>query len=240
MRFLAAIGLLAAAPSLAEDRVAQARKDQAAAVAEAFRAAGVSYPPRELYLRAFKAEKELEVWAGEPGKPLVKVKAFPFCYASGELGPKRRLGDLQVPEGFYRINHFNPRSNFHLSLGVSYPNESDRILGERGRPGGDIYIHGSCVSIGCIAIEDGPIEQLYLMALDARERSGKPVPVHIFPHRLDDAGMAELERAHGSSQPLLDFWKSLRPGYLLFEENRRPPLVTVDAKTGAYRIARGR
>lgn len=83
-----------------------------------------------------------------------------MCMQSGTLGPKRMEGDYQMPEGFYYINEFKPYSNFHLALGINYPNASDKVLSDARRPGGDIYIHGGCVSTGCIAISDQPIEEL--------------------------------------------------------------------------------
>ena len=239
MRFALALALLLASAAHAADRVDAARRAKGQAVKDAFKAAGVAYPAKEMLLRAFKAEKELEVWAGPKGKPLTRVKTIPFCYASGELGPKRVQGDAQVPEGFYVVDRYNPTSSFLLSLRVSYPNDSDRVLGVKNRLGGDIYIHGSCASIGCIAIEDGPIQELYLMALDARE-AGATVGVHLFPRRLDDAGLAALEKAPGATAELVSFWKGLQPGYLLFEQSRRPPRVTVDPRTGAYRFQPGK
>jgi murein L,D-transpeptidase YafK len=222
-------------PARAEDRVAAARQSKATVVTQLFAAAGVAYPPEELYLRAFKHERELEVWAGARGQPLKKVKTYPFCAASGELGPKRREGDLQVPEGFYTIDLFNPNSAYHLSIRVSYPNESDRILGKRPL-GGAIMVHGNCVSIGCIAIEDDPIEELYLLTLDSRAKTGRNVPIHIFPRRLDAAGLAELQKLPQATEALMAFWRGLEPGWRLFEETQRPPQVSVDPKTGAYRI----
>ncbi len=231
--------LISALPAYGKDRVAAARQNQAGVLAELFKAAGVEYPPPELYLRAFKHERQLEVWAGAPGKPLTKVKTYPFCAASGVLGPKRQEGDLQVPEGFYTIDLFNPTSAFHLSIRVSYPNESDRILGRRPL-GGAIMVHGNCVSIGCIAIQDGPIEELYLMTLDAKKRMGRNVPIHIFPRQLDEKGLAALEKEAGSDAALLAFWRGLAPGYSLFEENKRPPRVSVDMKTGAYQVRAGK
>jgi murein L,D-transpeptidase YafK len=219
----------------AEDRVAAARQNRASTLTELFASAGLQYPPGELYLRAFKQERELEVWAGAKGQPLVKVKTYPFCAASGELGPKRQQGDLQVPEGFYTIDLFNPRSAFHLSMRVSYPNESDRILGQRPL-GGAIMVHGNCVSIGCIAIEDDPIEELYVLTLDSRQKMGREVPIHIFPRRLDAEGMAALEKLPYANASLIAFWRSLEPGWRLFEETHRPPRVSVDPKTGAYRV----
>jgi murein L,D-transpeptidase YafK len=219
----------------AKDRVAAARQNKSAAVSELFANAGVAYPPEELYLRAFKHERELEVWAGARGQPLKKVKTYPFCAASGELGPKRRQGDLQVPEGFYTIDLFNPRSDYHLSIRVSYPNESDRILGQQPL-GGAIMVHGNCVSIGCIAIEDGPIEELYILTLDSRAKMGRNVPIHIFPRRLDAAGLAELRKLPHATEALLAFWRGLEPGWRFFEETQRPPRVSVDPKTGAYHV----
>ena len=214
--------------AIAGDRVAQARLDQTEPLKKLFKDAGLSYPPDELYLRAFKQEKEVEVWSGPRGKALTLIQRYPICAASGELGPKREEGDNQVPEGFYEIKSFNPTSTYHLSIEVSYPNASDAVLGTKGKLGGLIYLHGNCVSIGCIAITDGPAEQVYLMALDAKVRR---IPIHIFPKRLDEAGLKSLE-----GNPNLGFWKQLQPGYRSFEASHRPPSVKIDPKTGAYLI----
>jgi murein L,D-transpeptidase YafK len=238
-RLLFLLGLVVALPGQGKDRVEAARRAREHVVAETFAAAGVSWPPGELYVRAFKQERELEVWAGEKGRPLRKVKTFPFCAASGDVGPKRREGDGQVPEGFYTLDQFNPRSQFHLSLRVSYPNDADRRLGERPL-GGAIYVHGDCASIGCIAIEDGPIEELYLMVLEARARMKRDVPIHIFPRRLDAEGLAALEKHPRATPRRVAFWRGLEPGWRFFEETRRPPRVSVDPRTGAYTVQPGR
>lgn len=224
--------VLMASTALAKDRVADARVRRTADVEALAKTAGLSYPVGEVYLRAFKKERVLELWAGEAKKPLKLVKSYPFCAASGELGPKRREGDLQVPEGFYELRSFNPQSNFHLSVEVSYPNASDRVLSDPKKPGGLIYIHGNCASIGCIAIEDGPIEEVYLFALDAKVRR---IPIHIFPQRLDEKSLEEL-----AGTPHHAFWKQLAPAVALFEANKRPPKVKVDGKTGAYAVSAGR
>lgn len=218
--------------AVAKDRVAQARENQAEPLKKLFTDAGLSYPADELYLRAFKEEKQLEVWSGPRGKALTLVQRYPICAASGELGPKREQGDSQVPEGFYEIKSFNPTSSFHLSIEVSYPNASDAVLGTKGNLGGLIYLHGNCVSIGCIAITDGPAEQVYLMALDAKVRR---IPIHIFPRRLDEEGLKSL--AATAPEPNLEFWKQLQPGYLFFEQTHRPPTVKIDLKTGAYAVS---
>lgn len=115
-----------------------------------------------------KEERRLEVWA--PAGPAWKrLRAYPVLAASGTAGPKLREGDLQVPEGVYRLTAFNPNSSYHLSVRVDYPNADDRAVARaenRTRLGGDIYIHGKAVSIGCLAIGDPSIEELYVLLAD--------------------------------------------------------------------------
>lgn len=237
---VAVLTLLACVRAGAEDRVAGARKNQNEQIKALFQAAKLDYPAKELYLRAFKEEGELELWAGPGGKkPLTKLTTFKVCSKSGTLGPKRQLGDMQVPEGFYKLDRFNPWSNFHLSLGINYPNDSDRILGVKGKLGGDIFIHGSCATIGCLPIEDEFIEKLYVIALDTKVATKKDIPVHIFPRRLDEKGVEALKTDAGENKALLEFWQQLVPGYTAFEQTRRPPKVSVNPKSGAYIISPG-
>ncbi|MBZ4399408.1 MULTISPECIES: murein L,D-transpeptidase family protein [unclassified Myxococcus] len=237
-RIVSLLGVLVALGAQAKDRVATARQGRMKDVTALFAAAKTPWPTEQLYVRAFKHERELEVWAGPKDGPLVKVRTYPFCAASGELGPKRRQGDLQVPEGFYTIDLFNPVSSYHLSMRVSYPNAADKHHKTPGVSlGGDIYVHGDCVSIGCIAIEDGPIEELYLMALDTRAHTKRDPIIHIFPRRLDAAGMTALEAQAGTDAKLLALWRSLAPAYTGFEESRRVPRTSIDTKTGEYRVA---
>jgi murein L,D-transpeptidase YafK len=198
-----------------------------------FREAGLGYPTREVLLRVFKMENEFELWArNKKSDPFTLVHVYAVCARSGTIGPKRREGDLQVPEGFYRVSGFNPWSRFHLSLRIDYPNASDRILGDRERPGGDIFIHGSCVTIGCIPIQDGPIEEVYLSVVDARDAGQLHIPVHIFPCRLGGRQF-ELGRLAGGHPGLMEFWSNLREGYDFFEKSHRPPRVSVDPR-GKY------
>jgi murein L,D-transpeptidase YafK len=212
-------------------RVKTAFETKESALREHFAARGLSYPPREIFLRVLKREKELELWSKDRRKGWSLVKTYPFCYASGRLGPKRKQGDLQVPEGFYHIDRFNPSSSYHLSLGVSYPNRSDRILGQRGNLGGDIFIHGDCVSIGCVAITDELIEEVYTLAVRARANGQGRIPVHIFPGRMDEAGMKKLEGR--ADAKLIEFWKNLAIGYRWFEEKKELPRVRV-GEDGRY------
>jgi murein L,D-transpeptidase YafK len=125
----------------------------------------LKYPPSKLLFRSFKKEKELEIWASNGSKSKLKLlKIYPVLAASGGAGPKRKEGDKQVPEGLYHIDRFNPKSRFHLSLRINYPNASDRVFADPDRPGGDIFIHGSNKSIGCLAMGDPAIEEIYTLA----------------------------------------------------------------------------
>ena len=240
-RWLACVLLLSAASAPvahAEDRVAAARTNMGKQIRERFEKAGVPYPAGAVYLRVFKHEKELELWAGKSGAELKRVHTYPICSASGGLGPKREMGDGQVPEGFYELDRFNPVSNYHLSLRVNYPNPSDAVRGSRGKLGGDIYVHGNCVSIGCMAIEDRPIEEVYLALLDAHAAGVKSLPIHIFPERLDPAGWKSLQaRAKEQGRDdLVAFWSELLPAYQTFEATHRVPLTRIDPRTGAYQV----
>lgn len=130
-----------------------------------FEQAGVPYRPQRIELLAFKQEKRLELWA-EKGTTWVFIRSYPILAASGGPGPKLRRGDRQVPEGFYRIEALNPNSSYHLSMKLDYPNTFDRARAkEDGRSdlGGDIMIHGRDVSIGCLAIGDAAIEELFVL-----------------------------------------------------------------------------
>ncbi len=207
------------------ERVRQAFSAHLAAVEREFEAARAAWPPRGIFLRAFKHEGVLELWA-EPLKssanaPRVLVRSFPICAASGVLGPKSRSGDGQVPEGFYMIDRFNPRSNYHLSLGIDYPNAVDKTRAAGDPPGGDIFIHGNCVTIGCLPLEDGPIEALYVVAVRARDNGQKQIPVHMFPCRF---GTEACLKAMGSATPeLASFWATLAEAHAEFESTRIPP-----------------
>lgn len=187
-----------------------------------------------LFIRIFKQEKIVEVWIRPEGKTaFVRLTNYDFCATSGTLGPKRREGDLQIPEGIYYLNHFNPQSNFHLSLGISYPNASDKILSDKKQPGSAIYIHGNCVTIGCIPITDDKIKELYILAVEARNNGQKEIPIHIFPTKLDDAGMNSLVRIE-TSQATHAFWQNLKPIYDDFERTRQIKKIHVNRKGDYY------
>lgn len=130
-----------------------------------FDKAGVSYPPSHIALLSFKEEKILELWAEKDNK-WIYVKTYPILGASGKLGPKLQEGDEQVPEGIYQVIALNPNSSYHLSMKINYPNKYDQekgVVDGRIKLGGDIFIHGYNVSIGCIAIGNEAIEELFVL-----------------------------------------------------------------------------
>lgn len=218
-------------------RVREARNEKDDTLQMVWTSEGLRYPPHEIFLRAFKCEEVLELWARDADTARwVLMKAYPICEKSGVLGPKRKEGDLQVPEGFYSINIFNPTSTYYLSLGINYPNASDSVLGIKPRLGGDIMIHGDCVTIGCIPIQDDRIKEVYWLAVQARAGGQERIPVHIFPRRLDQAGMKALEDEFEGDAVRLAFWKTLQPGYEAFETTHRIPVITVDS-LGTYRLS---
>ena len=199
-----------------------------------FNSKKIDYPPGGIFLRAFKEERKLEVWIkGVNSDTFSFFKEYEFSGFSGGYGPKRKEGDGQIPEGFYYISVFNPNSNFYLSLKVSYPNESDRILGNKSNLGGDIFIHGSNVTIGCIPITDDKIKELYILAVEAAENGQSKIPVHIFPAKLTAGKLSSLSEKY---MQFSIFWKKLKTGYDFFEENKKIPPIDVNTKSGEYSI----
>lgn len=203
-------------------RMAHARRSRLPIVKQLFERAGVPFPPRQLLLRVFKRDKLLEVWASdERTGPLQHVTTYGICYFSGTLGPKRKTGDLQVPEGFYTIGYVNSASAYHLSMQVSYPNRSDVLLGDPRSPGSDIMIHGDCVSIGCVSMGDERIEELWMIvtSMPGWQRGAQ---VHIFPAR----DMRELVASDRFAEHRA-FWNNLLTGWERFEADRIVPPISV-------------
>jgi murein L,D-transpeptidase YafK len=187
-----------------------------------------------ILLIGYKYEKKLDVYVkSKTDKTYKKFITYDFCVLSGELGPKRKEGDLQVPEGFYYINWFNPNSNFHLSFKINYPNASDKILSDKKHPGGEIFIHGNCVSIGCIPITDEKMDELYILALEATNNGQSKIPVYIFPTELNGPKYQALINTYADKPELLDFWNNLKEGYTLFMQNKTALTYTVN-KQGKY------
>ncbi len=200
-----------------------------------FAAKKIAWPAKYIYLRSFKYDSELEVWVKNTTEEEYHLfKTYKVCALAGTLGPKRIEGDYQVPEGFYYINEFKPNSNYHLSLGLNYPNAADRILADSLQPGGDIYIHGSCVTVGCIPITNPQIEELYILTSHARGLGTDFIPVHIYPIRFtNQKSMAYLDKMMRDDGELKDFEKSLKQVYDYFEVTHQLPVVGVNTK-GEY------
>jgi murein L,D-transpeptidase YafK len=211
----------------AREKVKDVRARREPDVRALFSRANVAYPAPRLFLRAHKQERELELWAGPRTGALTLVHTFPVCAASGELGPKRKRGDRQVPEGLYRITHINPASSFHLSLGINYPNAVDRLRSGADDPGNSIYIHGDCVSVGCLAIEDLPMELLFLAVMDAQQKYGAEVPVLMLPRRMDAEAAQSLAARAGEDAELAALWQALGEVDASFVSTRTPPAVQV-------------
>ncbi|MEP7255089.1 MAG: L,D-transpeptidase family protein [Ferruginibacter sp.] len=197
----------------------------------------LAWPPQSLYIRSFKYDRQLEVWVRNDNDDQYKLfKTYKVCMQSGTTGPKRVEGDYQVPEGFYYINEFNPNSKYHLALGINYPNASDRILSDSLRPGGSIYIHGNCVSVGCIAISDAPIEELYMIASKVKASGQDFIPVHVFPVKYSVKKSIEyLAESTIGNQAIQKFAIRLKEAFDYFEEKKQLPVILVN-KSGEYVI----
>ena len=148
-------------------------------------------------------------------------------------GTKKNGRDFQVPEGFYYINEFNPKSDYYLALGINYPNVSDRILSDSLRPGGDIYIDGSCVTVGCIPLTDNQIDELYILAAHAKDAGQDFIPVHIFPIRYNVKRSVDfLSRLTKDDASLKQFALRLEDAFDYFEKYRQLPVIMVDERGG--------
>lgn len=218
---------------LAKAGAAQGRAGQAAArveprLREELRAAGLEFGA-PVFLRIFKLESQLELWVSD-GTRFQRFRTYPICEYSGELGPKLRVGDRQAPEGFYtvRAGQLNPYSSYHLSFDLGYPNAYDRA---HGRTGSLLMVHGSCVSIGCYAMGDGNIEEIYTLLVAALANGQSGVSVHALPLRFDRPDAQALMQA----SEWKDFWRELQAGWDAFEARRVPPSVSVDQ--GRYLVS---
>ncbi len=180
-----------------------------------------------IYIRIFKEASLLEVWI-RSGAEYKLLKNYFICAYSGALGPKEKEGDRQAPEGFYKVRrkHLNPNSKFHLSFNLGYPNTYDKA---HKRTGSFLMVHGNCVSIGCYAMTDKKIEEIYALVESALKKGQKFVPVHIYPFKMTEENMADH-----SENKWIDFWMNLKEGYDYFETEKLPPRIEV--KKGHYVI----
>jgi len=200
-------------------REAAAFANKEAEVKQLFADAGVDFPPRQVLFRVYKEEAQLEVWATDArDRPLRPIATYGICAASGKAGPKTRTGDGQVPEGFYEIDFLKPRSDYYLAFHVNYPNRRDR---SQRSTGSAIMIHGRCASIGCLAMSDDRIQELWVIG---RSLTKGRIQVHIFPQR-DVSSLAEAS----ANTKLKGFWRSLAEGKRRFDEDATlPKKITFD------------
>ena len=170
--------------------------------------------------RAYKRESELEVWK-KAAKGYVFIKSFPICRWSGQLGPKTRNGDRQVPEGFYSVakRQMNPNSHYHLSFDVGYPNAYDRA---HGGSGSAIMVHGICSSMGCFAMTNGTVEEIYAIAREALAGGQAAFQFQAFPFHMTAENLARHR-----SDPNFAFWQNLKEGADRFEATGEEPQVSV-------------
>ncbi|WP_341407682.1 L,D-transpeptidase family protein [Luteolibacter soli] len=182
-----------------------------------------------VFLRAFKEEGQVELWVRNRGtKKYEHFRTWDVAAQSGKPGPKLAEGDGQVPEGFYFVGPtaMKPDSTFHLAFNIGYPNAYDQ---HHGRTGSFIMIHGNCVSIGCLAMTDPKIEEIYTLC-DAALKNGQPYfRVNLFPFRMTDERLARE-----AYNPWFDFWTNLKEGYDRFEHSHVPPEAEVNEKSGRY------
>jgi murein L,D-transpeptidase YafK len=173
-----------------------------------------------IYIRIFKLESELELWFQKDGR-FVRLASYPICLWSGRLGPKLREGDRQAPEGFYTVSaeQLNPNSRWHRSFNLGFPNAFDQA---HGRTGSFLMVHGGCLSIGCYAMTDPVVDEIWRLVTAALENGQERFAVHVFPFRMTERKL-RLRRG----QQWSSFWADLKKGYDLFEQAKLPPLVSV-------------
>lgn len=216
------------------ERVRIAIKEKQQPLTELLKSKKLKLSDLAITIVAYKDNDLLEVY-GRPKnqKKLVLIKSYSICARSGILGPKRKEGDGQVPEGFYYINVFNPSSNYYLSLGINYPNAADKLKSSHKSLGGNIFIHGSCVTIGCLPMTDDLIKEIYVLAIHAKNNGQTKIPVYIFPFKMENS--THKEHIKSAAPQLTQFWTNLKKGYDLFHSNQQELNYSVNS-SGDYQF----
>ena len=224
---LAMLALLVG-PRGASAQNAKATAPIPAATVAAMAAKGTT-PAAPVLFRAYKKEAEIEVWKKGPGGRFVYVKTFPICRWSGQLGPKRKTGDRQTPEGFYSVarTQMNPNSHYYLSFDVGYPNAYDKA---HGGTGSAVMVHGICSSMGCFAMTDQVVGEIYAIAREALAGGQAAFQFQSYPFRMSAANMARHR-----TDPNIAFWRQLKEGSDRFEATGEELAVRVEA--GRYAFA---
>jgi murein L,D-transpeptidase YafK len=218
----------------ADDRLAVAKAEKGALVQKTLQKKGIQFDKLQVLFAAYKDEQIFDVYAkNSTDKTYTKIESYKICEKSGELGPKNREGDLQVPEGFYHIERFNPQSTYYLSLGINYPNAADRKRSNAAALGGDIFIHGKCATVGCLPMTDDKIKEIYLYAWQARQSGQQQIPVYIFPFNFSHASSDTFKEKSRNNPELVAFWNNLKAGHDLFLIDQQALKVGV-AGNGKY------
>jgi murein L,D-transpeptidase YafK len=188
-------------------------------------------PQAPIFIRIFKEESELEIWKQRDDGHYYHFKTYPICNWSGDLGPKVRYGDRQAPEGFYAIQReqMNPDSKYHLAMNLGYPNAFDRSWK---RSGDALMIHGGCKSVGCYAMTDALIEEIYAIARESFIGGNDSIPVHAFPFRMTNDNLARF-----ASHEAYPFWLTMKEAYDYFELTRKLPNVAVCGRHYVVNVA---
>jgi murein L,D-transpeptidase YafK len=173
-----------------------------------------------VFVRIFKREFELELWMQRDGR-FTRFAVYPICRWSGRLGPKLAEGDAQAPEGFYTVDAkaLNPKSQYHRSFNLGFPNAFDRA---QQRTGSLIMVHGACASVGCFAMTDPVVDEIWRLVTAALKGGQKRFHVHVFPFRMTEENLGARSHVVWAA-----FWENLKQGYDLFEATRLPPRVGV-------------
>ena len=181
-------------------------------------------PSSPTLIRTYKKEAELEIWKMKSNGEYALLKTYPMCRWSGQLGPKKREGDMQVPEGFYSIapGQMNPNSHYYLAFNVGYPNAYDRAYG---RTGGNVMVHGVCSSAGCFSMTDEQVADIYAIARDSFNGGQREIQLQSYPFHMTAENMAKFRL-----DPNIDFWKNLKNGSDYFEVTKAEPPVLVCGK----------
>jgi murein L,D-transpeptidase YafK len=181
-------------------------------------------PSSPTVIRTYKKEAELEIWKMKSNGEYGLLKTYPMCRWSGQLGPKKREGDMQVPEGFYSIapGQMNPNSHYYLAFNVGYPNAYDRAYG---RTGGNVMVHGVCSSAGCFSMTDEQVADIYAIARDSFAGGQREIQLQSYPFHMTAENMAKFRL-----DPNIDFWKNLKDGSDHFEVTKNEPSVLVCGK----------
>lgn len=176
-----------------------------------------SSPGEAMVVRIFKKEEQLEVWKRTSSGQYKMLKTYEICSYSGDLGPKFREGDYQSPEGFYTITPglMNPKSNYYLAFNTGFPNKFDRA---NGRSGSNLMVHGDCKSVGCYAMTDAGIAEIYALARETFKGGNPSFQVQIFPFRMTTASLAQ-----NAQNQHIEFWKNIKEGYDYFDVTKTPP-----------------